>query len=63
MSDKVFDVMLTTALKHVADHAERAENWAKVAYDLLAGDGDPEEIYAELRTQGYVDENDEWIEE
>ena len=55
------DTMINTAMKHVLLHAERADILAEMVYQLLQGDGDPEEYYAELRKQGYVDENDEWI--
>ena len=61
MTEKSFDMMLDTVLRHTSELGNRADRLAKVVYDLLEG-GDPEDAAALLVEYGYIDpECGEWI--
>ena len=59
MSKDPFMTMLDTCLKHVSDHAARADRLAYMLYQVTEGDV-PDNIYETLEEYGYVDENHEW---
>lgn len=61
MTEKSFNIMLDTVLKHTSELASRADNLAKAVYDLIEG-GDPEDAVVLLLKYGYVDgDSGEWI--
>lgn len=61
MNNDQYMKMVETSLKHVSVIGDQADQLAYALYRTL--EGDEVGAFELLRKFGYVDENDEWIEE
>lgn len=61
MNNDQYMKMVETSLKHVAKIGDQADQLAYALYRTL--EGDDVDAFSLLRKFGYVDENDEWIDE